>query len=254
MTIEVANKLVKLRKENGLSQEELASKLGISRQAVSKWERAEASPDTDNLICLAKLYNVSLDDLLKTDETVEEIKEDQLLKNNQQEIKEETLNINGEEVKVASDLEITGDNIKVKSDGKIRFIKSKEAKAEAKIATIVCSSIMLISLIVYVLLSVFYDSSLWGWLWVILLIGPVISSVIDVFYYKNIKKLNIVFIAIIVYIPLGMLKDLWHPGWVVFLIIPVFYIFATIVNNIFGIKDDDEDNDEDEDDEDNDED
>jgi HTH-type transcriptional regulator/antitoxin HipB len=67
MTIEVANKLVKLRKENGLSQEELASKLGISRQAVSKWERAEASPDTDNLICLAKLYNVSLDDLLKTD-------------------------------------------------------------------------------------------------------------------------------------------------------------------------------------------
>ena len=149
MTIEVANKLVKLRKENGLSQEELASKLGISRQAVSKWERAEASPDTDNLICLAKLYNVSLDDLLKTDETVEEIKEDQLLKNNQQEIKEETLNINGEEVKVASDLEITGDNIKVKSDGKIRFIKSKEAKAEAKIATIVCSSIMLISLIVF---------------------------------------------------------------------------------------------------------
>jgi drug/metabolite transporter (DMT)-like permease len=57
---------------------------------------------------------------------------------------------------------------------------------------------MLISLIVYVLLSVFYDSSLWGWLWVILLIGPVVSSVIDVFYYKNIKKLNIVFIAIIV--------------------------------------------------------
>ena len=241
MTIEVANKLVKLRKENGLSQEELASKLGISRQAVSKWERAEASPDTDNLICLAKLYNVSLDDLLKTDETVEEIKE-------------ETLNINGEEVKVASDLEITGDNIKVKSDGKIRFIKSKEAKAEAKIATIVCSSIMLISLIVYVLLSVFYDSSLWGWLWVILLIGPVVSSVIDVFYYKNIKKLNIVFIAIMVYIPLGMLKDLWHPGWVVFLIIPVFYIFATIVNNVFGIKDDEEDDDDDEDDDEDDED
>jgi hypothetical protein len=47
-----------------------------------------------------------------------------------------------------------------------------------------------------------------------------------------------------------MLKDLWHPAWVVFLIIPVFYIFASIVNNIFGIKDDEEDDDEDEDDED----
>ena len=73
MNIEIANRLVELRKKNGLSQEELADKLGLSRQAVSKWERAESSPDTDNLICLAKLYNVSLDDLLNTDESVDEI-------------------------------------------------------------------------------------------------------------------------------------------------------------------------------------
>lgn len=64
MTIETANKLLKLRKQHNLSQEELAEKLGISRQAISKWERAEASPDTDNLILLARLYNVSLDELL----------------------------------------------------------------------------------------------------------------------------------------------------------------------------------------------
>ena len=68
MTIEIADRLIKLRKNHGYSQEELADKLGLSRQAVSKWERAEASPDTDNLICLAKLYDVSLDELLSTDE------------------------------------------------------------------------------------------------------------------------------------------------------------------------------------------
>ena len=66
MNIEVANRLVELRKRNNLSQEALAEKLGISRQAVSKWERAEASPDTDNLILLARLYHISLDDLLMT--------------------------------------------------------------------------------------------------------------------------------------------------------------------------------------------
>ena len=66
MNIEIANRLVNLRKSNNLSQEALAEKLGISRQAVSKWERAEASPDTDNLILLARLYGVSLDELLKT--------------------------------------------------------------------------------------------------------------------------------------------------------------------------------------------
>ncbi|OPZ34311.1 MAG: HTH-type transcriptional regulator ImmR [Tenericutes bacterium ADurb.BinA155] len=73
MNIEIANRLVELRKKSGLSQEELAAKLGLSRQAVSKWERAEASPDTDNLVCLAKLYGVSLDDLLDTDQSVDDI-------------------------------------------------------------------------------------------------------------------------------------------------------------------------------------
>ena len=70
MNIEIANRLVQLRKSNNLSQEALAEKLGISRQAVSKWERAEASPDTDNLILLARLYKVSLDELLRTEDEI----------------------------------------------------------------------------------------------------------------------------------------------------------------------------------------
>ena len=64
MTIETANRLYELRKKQGLSQEELAEKLGVSRQAVSKWERSEASPDTDNLIALAKIYDLTLDELI----------------------------------------------------------------------------------------------------------------------------------------------------------------------------------------------
>lgn len=64
MTISTADRLVQLRKENGLSQEALAAKLGVSRQAISKWERAEASPDTDNLIALAEIYGITLDALL----------------------------------------------------------------------------------------------------------------------------------------------------------------------------------------------
>ena len=64
MNIETANRLYELRKQQGLSQEELAEKLGVSRQAVSKWERSEASPDTDNLISLAKLFNLTLDELI----------------------------------------------------------------------------------------------------------------------------------------------------------------------------------------------
>lgn len=73
MNLEIANRLLQLRKEKHFSQEELAEKIGVSRQAVSKWERAESSPDTDNLILLARLYNVSIDELLTTEEPVESI-------------------------------------------------------------------------------------------------------------------------------------------------------------------------------------
>lgn len=69
MNLEIANRLVELRRARGLSQEELAAQLGVSRQAVSKWERAESSPDTDNLIALARLYGISLDGLLLNRET-----------------------------------------------------------------------------------------------------------------------------------------------------------------------------------------
>ena len=70
MNIEIANRLVTLRKRNSLSQEALAEKLGISRQAVSKWERAEASPDTDNLILLSRIYGISMDELLSTEDEI----------------------------------------------------------------------------------------------------------------------------------------------------------------------------------------
>lgn len=64
MDLKTANRLYELRKAKGYSQDELADLIGVSRQAVSKWERGESSPDTDNLITLAKLYGVSIDELL----------------------------------------------------------------------------------------------------------------------------------------------------------------------------------------------
>ena len=70
MNVEIAERLAARRKQAGLSQEALAEKLGVSRQAVSKWERSESSPDTDNLIALARLYGVSLDELLYVDDAI----------------------------------------------------------------------------------------------------------------------------------------------------------------------------------------
>lgn len=65
MNVEIAQRLAELRRERGFSQEGLAEQLGLSRQAVSKWERAESAPDMGNLIALADLYDVTLDELLR---------------------------------------------------------------------------------------------------------------------------------------------------------------------------------------------
>ncbi|MBS5939091.1 XRE family transcriptional regulator [Clostridium sartagoforme] len=58
-------KLQLLRKKNGLSQEELAERLGISRQAISKWESGQSTPDLNKLILLSEIYNVTIDSLVK---------------------------------------------------------------------------------------------------------------------------------------------------------------------------------------------
>ncbi len=65
MTIEMADRLITLRRARGLSQRDVAHHLGVSRQAVSKWEQADSSPDTDNLIALLQLYGVSWGEFMR---------------------------------------------------------------------------------------------------------------------------------------------------------------------------------------------
>lgn len=63
------DKLIFLRKKNGLSQEELASKLNVSRQSVSKWESNNTYPETDKIVQICNLFDCSMDDLINEDIT-----------------------------------------------------------------------------------------------------------------------------------------------------------------------------------------
>ena len=65
--MKLKEKLVALRKEKGLTQLDVAEKLDVSRQAISRWESGTALPSTDNLRCLSSLYEVPIDYLLKED-------------------------------------------------------------------------------------------------------------------------------------------------------------------------------------------
>ena len=65
--MEIGKKIMNLRKKNGLSQEELADKVGVARQTISKWELGETSPDLKQAKKLSKIFNVSLDELADND-------------------------------------------------------------------------------------------------------------------------------------------------------------------------------------------
>lgn len=75
----LADKIMELRKKNGWSQEELAEKIGVSRQSISKWESAQSVPDLNKILLLSKVFEVSTDYLLKDeigeDECTNEIAE-----------------------------------------------------------------------------------------------------------------------------------------------------------------------------------
>ena len=72
----LACKIIKLRKKNGWSQEELAEKMNVSRQAVSKWESAQTIPDLEKILQLSALFGVTTDYLLKDEIEDEELTND----------------------------------------------------------------------------------------------------------------------------------------------------------------------------------
>lgn len=209
MTIEFANRLAELRKEKGLSQEDLAEKLGVSRQAVSKWERGEATPDSDNLIALSSIYGVSLDELVHQ-------------KNPQP--KEEKIEVEAEHVI----------NPGAKQRGEETGPSHKRLRT---IEAIVTPTLALVVTLVYILLGFLLDASLpdpWVWEigWVFYLLVPSVSAVFGFIRTKNYEHLCGALIPIVVmaYVFLGMLGGYWHPGWVVFLVIPVFSVLCEALN------------------------
>lgn len=65
--MKLPDKMIFLRKKNGWSQEDLAEKLNVSRQAISRWENGTALPDAQNVLQISKLFNVTTDYLLNDD-------------------------------------------------------------------------------------------------------------------------------------------------------------------------------------------
>ena len=229
MTIEMADRLCAYRKKMGLSQEELAEKIGVSRQAVSKWERAEASPDTDNLILLAQVYGVTLDELLKanpTEETLEETQEDGVSFQNGIHVRSK----DGDEVHIAfSGVHVDtakGEHVHVGFDG-VRvedrnhiFVEKEKTKFEKAWNKIPWP---LFCVAAYLLMGFFGWCGGWSLGWLVFLTIPLYYSLGEAIGKKDASHFAYPVLVTLVYLVMGFWMKLWHPGWVVFVTIPAYY-------------------------------
>ena len=236
MTIELANRLAELRKQKGLSQEELADKLQVSRQAISKWERGEASPDTDNLIELAKIYNISLDELvgLSTEKKAEE-KEPQ---KDQITIDDNGIHIKDDE---GNEVEVKEGHIHLKDENGEKVIKS--VSKNQKISILISTITTLLVVITYLLLGSLLG--LWAKAWVLFLLVAIIPSVCDAIINKKFFQFSYALFITFIYLLLNvwvLTTPLWHPLWVMFITIPIYWSVASFVKHSKQ-KDNDEDND-----------
>lgn len=236
MTIEIADRLIKLRKKHGYSQEELADKLGLSRQAVSKWERAEASPDTDNLICLAKLYGVSLDELLDTEDDLDTIVKEQVKSDEGVEIDGDTIHLKDDE---GNEVVIKDNKIECKTkDGKI--VKRKDfCDKFINVTNIVEAALGLVAIVAYILLGSLLG--MWHNGWIVFFIPEIICSIPRAIHKRNPFKFSFGFLVIFTYffvcmVMPGMDANLWHPLWVIFLSIPIYHIVINVIRKAMGIK------------------
>lgn len=262
MNIEIANRLVNLRKSNGLSQEALAEKLGISRQAVSKWERAEASPDTDNLIMLAKLYKISLDELLRTEDEVV---------NNEEEAENEynsdtSTGYEEYDAKEGDYVHIGFDGIHVRDksgqvhvgwkgihvedrmDQKVKIdkdgvcvngekidVKERLAKNAEHIRKIALYTfpidVLIIGICIYIYMGIFMESM--HPQWIICLFIPLWHSLVEAILHKNASHFAYPVLVVMIFLYLGFTKGMWDPGWVLFLTIPVYYGLIEWIKAVF---------------------
>lgn len=221
MTIELGNRLAALRKEKGYSQEDLAEKLGVSRQAVSKWENGEASPDTNNLIALADLYGISLDELVG--------------KKGPASSKEEV--VEGEVVDEGPSFDKDLEDCDCDDE---ECSLSKKPLPRGTVATTVISSVgFLIALVAYLIVGFTWPGPKgglgWASGWILLFIPVIIISLIRAIVDRRASHFAISVLVVAAYCGMGIIGsaydiNLWHPYWVLFFLIPIYHIIAGLID------------------------
>lgn len=203
----LSNNLYELRRKAELSQEEFAEKLGVSRQAVSKWERGEAYPDTENLIVISEMFSVSIDELLKSDNIC-------YTAPNTEEKSEEN---------ASNDDDFDDDEEK---NSCTIVVNSKKKRSFASVMYAIPYPVVVA--IAFITLGIFCNA--WYWAWTLFLTVPIYYPLISAIHRRRLTTFPFPVFVTFIYCLFGMLFGIWHPLWLIFLTVPIYYPVASAID------------------------
>jgi len=221
----LSENLYSLRKKRGLSQEEFAEKIHISRQAVSKWERGEAYPDTENLIEIASFYGVTLDELVNAEEINERATPERETASDEYDAIEDSdlVDDGGIEFVILPDEDEECDPEDEDDDGE-GF--SLNASLHFDWSDLPYPIIVTVA---YLLLG-FLTPRGWEIWWTLFVTIPVYYSVVECIKKRKLSPFAYPVFITFVYLLIGMITRIWSPTWVMYLTIPIYYAIASMID------------------------
>lgn len=191
------------RKRSHYSLEEVSEVMNLSIDQILKFENSEFVPTINELIKFSKLYNVTLDNLVKEDH--------------------KNIHRNSVYVKV-------NEGVKFSSNKKLKVTR-KYSRVNFLSSEVLIITLFLITIIYLSLGFAFPNENIWNVYWVLYLIPFILYSLIETIVKRNLYLFNISFLMTFIYLLHGMILNIWHPTWIMFLFIPLYYFITDALRN-----------------------
>lgn len=202
---QLGNNLYQLRKQASLSQEELAERLGVSRQAVSKWECGETMPDTENLIAISRIFGVSLDALVGNAPT----------------------DTQGDD---ATQPDFTVEIVTDEDDEEGGSLYDEPEDAKRGVFMRILSVLPYPILVTIAFLFWGFQANGWTVAWTLFITIPIYYSFLECIRQKRFTPFAYPVLMAFLYVLIGSLYNIWHPTWLMFVTVPLYYPIAAAID------------------------
>ena len=223
MSITFGKRIRNYRRSKGWSQEELANKIGVTKEDINNREIGENTPDVEYIELMSKVFGVSIEDLLTKNPKVRNIysmdENGIYIKDDEDEI---IINPGNFSFIYHKNQDDAVNRNKFSSYFSERYFNNHKTRI---ISGMIYSVGLFIVLIIYLILGFVFEENYFGWItfWPLFFLLSVVESVYASIAKKSLIFFNITFLVLFIYLFTGLYTGIWHPTWIILFAIPAYY-------------------------------